>query len=643
MTASTPYAQVLRHASLPWLLAVVFVTAAPHALHQPVWLVTAAAGVLAAVLWQWRRGYKVTQPWLKILLVSGGLVGILLHYRPLIDYEAGIALLILMLALKLLELKSRRDAVIVVTLAHFLLLTHFFYSQSIVTAAWLVLGLLVVIAALVRLYEDPERPGVALLVHASRLLVQAMPFMVLLYLFFPRINGPLWGLPQEKLIARTGLTDSINPGSIAELAMNDEIAFRVQFHNQVPLPRQLYWRGPVMGFYDGMAWRGGYSVNIPPELERRGNPIIYTLTLEPHNQNWILAMEMTPRPPEVEDGMRMRINNAGVLTSFQPITSRKRFTFASYPDYRLDAQASTTMRRTNLQLPRGLNPRASALAKGWLGETRDPRQLANRAVAWFRQGGFRYTLEPQVLGQHAVDDFLFETRGGFCEHYASAFVWLMRAAGVPARIVAGYHGGEFNAGYFVVRQSDAHAWAEIWVENEGWLRVDPTAAVPPEMTDESVRNLAAATQSDDWLIALRNRWEAIGNHWNQWVLGYNPAQQYDFLSALGLRKPTWRSLSAVLIMSMTLCLLLLVAWVFRPGRETDPARRIWRQACRRLEKYGIVCPPWESPHALSRRLETEAPHVAPAVRRLATLVCAARYGNGNPPANAVLRAALKSV
>ena len=642
-SARIPFAQVLRHATLPWLLAVASVTSAPHALYQPIWLSVVAALILIAVLWQWRRGYKVTQTWIKASLTIGGLLGILLYYRSILNYEAGIALLVLTLTLKLLELKSRRDAVIVVTIAYFLLLTHFFYSQSIPAAGWLILGLLVVTAALIRLYDDPERPGIALMSLSGRLLLQAMPIMVLLYLFVPRVNGPLWGTPQSGLISRTGLADSITLGTIAELVLSDEIAFRVQFHSPPPPPRQRYWRGPVLSFYDGATWRQGYGANTAPRLERRGTPVTYTTTLEPHNQNWLLALEMTPRPPVSDDRMRIVSNSAGALTTFLPITSRKRFTFTSYPDYRLDAEADATLIRANLQLPRTLNPRTQALAAEWRAETQNPQQLAARAVAYFRRNGFTYTLEPQALGQHAVDDFLFETKSGFCEHYASSFVWLMRAAGVPARIVAGYFGGEFNADYLVIRQSDAHAWAEIWVEGEGWLRVDPTAAIPQEMTDASVRNMASARAAENWLIRLRNHWEAIGNAWNQWVLGYSPTQQIDLLSALGFSKPTWRTLGFVLTGSVALVLLLLAVWIFRPRRETDPARRVWRKARRHLEKRGITCPDWESPLALALRLETEAPAIAPAAWHLAELVCAARYGNDPiPPTTRNLKDALRT-
>jgi transglutaminase-like putative cysteine protease len=635
--AAIAYAQSLRHASLPWLMFSALVTIAPHTLYQPLWIGIAAALVLAAVLWQWRRGYRLTPFWLKAALALGGLFGILLHYHTLLDYEAGIALLALTLTLKLLELKSRRDAVIVVTLAYFLLLTHFFYSQSIPAALWLLFGILAVTASLIRLYDAPSRRAPALFILSARLIAQSLPLMALFYLFLPRIEGPLWGMQQVELISRTGLSDTMEPGSLSQLVLSDEIAFRVLFHGPIPRPSQLYWRGPVMNFYDGRTWRAGYSSNLPPTLETSGTPVRYALTLEAHNQHWALAMEMTPRPPE---GEAMRLNSIGTLTTRQPMLNRKRFEFTSWPNYRLEPDADRMTRTANLQLPPRINPRARALAAEWQATGEAPRQLANRTVAYFRQGGFSYTLEPPILGEHAIDDFLFSSKRGFCEHYASAFVWMMRAAGVPARVVGGYQGGEFNGEYFVVRQSDAHAWAEIWVEGEGWLRVDPTASVPPEMTDASVRERFISGRAENWLIALRNRWEAIGNVWNQWVLGYNPQQQADLLGALGLTKTNWQSALLILIVSGGTCLAVLALWLLRPRRESDPARRIWLAACRHLEKQGIACPPWESPLTLARRLESEAPGPAPALRHLAQLVTAARYER-TAPAHASLRRALK--
>jgi transglutaminase-like putative cysteine protease len=638
-----PPVAILQYSSLPWLLAVTFFAILPHGLYQPVWLCVAAGLVWLGAIWRWRRGYKATARWLKAPLTIAGCVAILLQYRTLLDYEAGISLLILSVTLKLLELNSRRDAVVVVTLAYFLLLALYFYSQGIFVALWLVLGPLLITAALIQLYDDPERPGKALFLAAARLLLQALPFMVLLYLFFPRVDEPLWGLPQEGFIPRSGLSEILSPGSIADLALSDEIAFRAQFHDADPDPRALYWRGPVLSLYDGREWRSASLRDGAPAFSALGNPVTYTLTLEAHNQRWLLPLEMTPNPSAADTGLDARVSRDGVVRGRRAITSRKRMTFTSYLNYRLDANANNMALRLNLQLPdEKRNPRTLAMARAWRAENPDPRQLAQRALNHFRQENFFYTLKPPLLGQNAVDDFLFVTRSGFCEHYASAFVALMRAARVPARIVTGYKGGAFNPvdRFLVVRQSDAHAWAEIWLENEGWTRVDPTAVIPPERIESDTMERLQASQSLDWLRSLSLRWEAINNRWNQWVLGYTPEQQLDLLSALGLKTVDWRVLGAIMGASMGLLLLAMTAWMLRSPRQGDPAYFIWRQALRSLEKQGIACPSWESPLALAQRLETSAPKQAAAVLFLARLVYTARY-EGRPVTIKALRLALK--
>jgi transglutaminase-like putative cysteine protease len=639
-----PAPAMLQYSSLPWLLAVTFFTALPHGLYQPVWICGAASLVLLGVVWRWRRGYRVMTRWLKIPLVIAAGVGILLQYHTLLNYEAGISLLILSVILKLLELKSRRDAVVVVTLAYFLLLALYFYSQSLLAAFWLLLGPLLITAALIQLYDDPERPGKALFFTATRLLLQALPFMLLLYLFFPRVNEPIWGLPQDGFIPRSGLSEILDPGAIANLILSDEIAFRVQFHGgAAPNSSALYWRGPVLSAYDGRAWRSASPRGQRPIFSALENPVTYTLTLEAHNKHWLLPLEITPDPSAVGENSGAYIDDNGSARSRRPITSRRRTNFTSYLRYRLDAQVDARMLRHDLQLPgRERNPRTLEMARAWQAENPDPRQLARRALEYFRQEAFFYTLRPPLLGQNAVDDFLFSTRSGFCEHYASAFVVLMRAAGVPARIVTGYKGGEFNPvdSFLTVRQSDAHAWAEIWLENEGWIRVDPTSAIPPERIESSVAERLQAQKTIDWLQSLRFQWEAINNRWNQWVLGYTPEQQLDLLAALGLKNADWRILGGIMSVSMGFLLLITVTWMFRSRRKADPARAIWQQALRFLGKRGVSVYPWEAPLTLAQRLKTEAPRQANAVLILARLVCDARYG-GKPVTIKAMRLALE--
>lgn len=640
-------AVLLHHAHIPWLLLVALCTTLPHGRHQPVWLTAVAGLVLFGVAWQWRRGYRAAHSGLKLLLVITGCAGILLHYKTLFGRDAGVAMLVLFMALKLLELKQRRDAIVVITLGYFLLLTHYFYSQSILTGLWLLGTALVITASLVQLHGDPLASPRTSLGTATQLVLQALPLMLILYLFFPRIPGPLWGLPQDAHAGRTGLSEEMRPGQISTLAQSGAIALRAAFDGPVPERRLLYWRGPVLDSYDGRTWRTGKRTAQPPALEYSGPTLNYSLTLEPHNQRWLLPLEMPttlPSPPDIA----ARIDANAVVEAKDPLHSRRRLSFTAALHYRLGNSEAPAVLARNLELPAGFNPRTLALGQAWQARHPLPAARIEAALAHFRRENFVYTLRPPLLGEHAMDEFLFQTQRGFCEHYASAFVVLMRAAGVPARVVTGYQGGEVNPvdGFLVVRQSDAHAWAEVWLAGQGWVRVDPTAAISPHRIETGI---AAALPVDeplpllvnaqlDWLVSLRNQWEALNNRWNQFVLGYNLERQRQLFARLGVEAANWQHLGVLLGVSMGIPLLLLAFWLFRPARAADPAQAIWRQAVRRLARQGIVCPAWETPLALARRLEHEAPQLAPAVAELAQLVTAARYHPEGPRIEALRRA-----
>ena len=257
----------------------------------------------------------------------------------------------------------------------------------------------------------------------------------------------------------------------------------------------------------------------------------------------------------------------------------------------------------------------------------------------FRQEDFHYTLRPPLLGADAIDEFLFDSRRGFCEHYASAFVFLMRAAGVPARVVAGYQGGELNPvdGYLTVRQSDAHAWAEIWLADEGWLRIDPTAAVALLRIEQGIVAALPAGEpllgiirlDADWMRDLRNRWEAANNTWNQWVLGYNPQRQREVLSRLGWPDPDWRSMTALLAVLCGLALLVVALWTLPGRRRDDPVQRAWQAYCAQLGRRGIIRADWEGPLDFAQRVAREKPELATLTSEAARHYAELRYGDGD--------------
>lgn len=631
---TAPAPDYLERATIPWLLACAVATSAPHAEHLPIWLSTVVGVALLLRTWLWQRNKALPARWLLALVVIASTAGVYGEYRTLFGRDAGVALLTLFMALKPMEMRRRRDAVVVVMLGFFLLLTHYFYSQGIPTGLWLIAAVTLQIATLIRIYGGAQ-PPVLIARHAAQLLLQAVPFMLVLFLLFPRVSGPLWGLPQDAHGGRSGLPETIAPGSISELILNGAIAFRARFSGPPPTNSALYWRGPVMDEFDGRTWKPAFLGRpAPPKIEARGEAVAYELTLEPHNQRWLLALDAPIElPPNATLSTRMQ------AVAREPVRLRSRFSLRSSIDYRAGQAEAQTILATALQLPGKGNPRAHALASGWRQKHSNAQAIAAEAQLLFRQDNFVYTLNPPLLGEDSIDQFLFESKSGFCEHYASAFVFLMRAAGIPARVVAGYQGGEFNPidGYVVIRQSDAHAWAEIWIADRGWTRVDPTAAIAPSRVEQGIaaalpegETLPVMARIDlDWLRQLRFRWEAINNSWNQWVLGYNPDRQRELLSRFGLGDIDWRGMTALLSALCGLVLLSITAWSLWQRPRTDAAQRAWLSFCAQLAKRGAPRRElWEGPLAYARRVADAQPEYADLVHHAATLYVASRYGNG---------------
>lgn len=630
---STPAREALDHTAVPWLFAAAIVTIAPHFEHQPLWLSAFSGLMLLWGGWLWWKNQRLPSRWLLMLVVIAASVGILVEFRTLFGRDAGVAMLVMFMAMKLLELKSRRDGVVVINLGYFLLLTHYFYSQSILTGLWLLVALWVVTAALIRLHGGPASSLRTTLRYAVLLGVQAIPFMLVLYLLFPRIGGPLWGLPQDAHAGKTGLSESMTPGNIAELAQSSEVAFRVNFEGSSPPRSRLYWRGPVLETFDGSTWRPSNGRRSAEKLGFLSPPITYETTLEAHNQRWLLALDA---PSSLPPGATL--NGRLTANSKQPLTSRQRHRFASSLDYRLNTQEEDAVLGSNLLLPPGFNPRTEALAAGWRKTEKSPEAIVKKALTLFA-AEFYYTLRPPLLGTHSIDDFLFTTKRGFCEHYASAFVALMRNAGVPARVVTGYQGGELNPldGYVVVRQYDAHAWAEVWIEGRGWLRVDPTAAVSPDRIETGIGNALGAGEPlpamiqlhGEFLRSLRYRWEAINNAWNQQIIGYDLQRQRELLSRLGFPDSDWRSLGKTLGVAICLLLAIITAWALYQRPHRDPATRLWHKALRHLRRQQVNFAPWETPLAIAGQVRKQRPALAKSFDSVVEAYLQARYGTNN--------------
>jgi transglutaminase-like putative cysteine protease len=605
----------------------------PHAWHLPGWVTLAAGGLLLWRGWITFRGNRMPARWLLLLVVALLMLGVFNTYRTFLGREAGVCMLTLLLSLKLLEMRARRDLFVVTFLSFFVLLTNFFYSQSIATALLAAAGVIAILTAQLSFQftgvHPPlrERLGMAL-----RIFLLAAPLTLVLFVFFPRIQGPLWGMPGDAASSRTGLSDSMEPGNISELVLSPEIAFRVRFIDAAPAPSALYWRGPVLGNYDGRRWTPLSRTRVAPSRQAvsLSPPLRYQVTQEPSGRHSLFALDLPTSTPRLEHNP-VRIQPDFQIIASQAIDQRVRYDAESSLDYRLQADESALALRDWMDLPPDFNPRTREYAMQLRAQAASDLDLVNAVLRMFRTRNFSYTLRPPRLGRHAVDDFLFSTRAGFCEHYASAFVVLMRILDIPARVVTGYQGGELNKvdGYLTVRQSDAHAWAEVWLGGRGWVRVDPTAAVAPDRIE---RNLASALPqgaisdllafdgaNGPWLTLLqklRDNRDAMNNAWNQWVLDYTPARQHGFLQSLGIDDPDWGTLT-VLTLTLGAAVTALIALpLVRNRQKADPVEVLYRSFCSALARQGLPRAVHEGPLAYRIRLQ-EAP--LPPARRTAAL------------------------
>jgi transglutaminase-like putative cysteine protease len=636
------------------LLASTVLVLAPHTAHLPLWV-----SLLCAATLGWRatitlRGRRMPSSLLLLPVAALAMAAVVHTYHTLLGRDAGVAMLVLLVAFKTLEMHARRDLYVVVFLCLFLVLTNFFYSQAIGTALMMVLSVLGLLTTQLSFqYTGAVPPFRSRLLLGARMLGLAAPLALGMFVLFPRIEGPLWGMPGEAGSHQAGLSDRMAPGLLSHLAQSEDVAFRVRFDGQPPPHPLLYWRGPVLASFDGQEW-----TRVPSQLARatsplalavRGQPVRYQVTLEPSRTRWLFALDMPVRAPELAGNLAF-VSAESELTSANPIERRIRYGLVSYPDFRLQAGSRPGNVPQWLQLPPALNPRA--LAEGHaLQREPDPVKRIAAVLRRFSRENFVYTLDPPLLGADSIDEFLFRTRAGFCEHYAGAFVFLMRAAGIPARVVTGYQGGEFNPidGYLTVRQSDAHAWAEVWLAGRGWVRVDPTAAVAPERVQRSLsralpppspfgieglgRLMQLEAGGDGWLGQLHFAMSAVNNGWNQWVLNYTAERQRSVLAALQENLFNWRAGAALAACSA----LLLCAKMLRTRGRRDPVDALYWALCRRLGQLGLPRAIDEGPYAFAVRVKAFglAPERQAAATEFLRRYGAARYGPPGHDANLV--------
>jgi transglutaminase-like putative cysteine protease len=628
--------------TLQWLSATLILVVLPHVPRLAWWISLSFFVLVGLRYWMTHRQMSLPSYGLLFTLALLLLLGIFLSYGTWFGRDAGIGLLVALCGLKLLEMNSPRDVFLLSFLSYFLIVTNFLYSQSIPAALYMGVVMIIATVTLMSLSDhNNQLPFWQKIRLSTVLLLQALPLMLVLFILFPRVAGPFWSLPKDAHSGLTGLSDSMSIGDINHLTQSNEIAFRVKFQGKVPPHISLYWRGPVLWWTNGRDWKSGthhYQGWRRVKLQATGQPIDYTVTLEPHNEQWLFALDLATQAPQ----------NAFITPDYQilatkPVQQRMRYDLRSYIDY----QAKIFTRQQDylaLKLPDDKYPRARALVASWQAEKLSPDELVQRALNYFNQQPFVYTLTPPLLSfDDPVDEFLFETRQGFCEHYAAAFTVLMRAAGIPARVVTGYLGGTVNpiGDYLIVRQRDAHAWSEVWLPEQGWVRIDPTQAVSPERIEQGIDSALAPELdilrleinwgSDSMPVKIwqqwQNLWDAVNYNWNQWVLGYGPARQQQLLKYLGLKNIDWQGMTLLLVIIISSLLIIYAAWLWLQTRSVvrDPVQKIYQRFCQKLARRGYPRLPHEGPTTYAARISAARPDLRQKLHTIIALYVQTRY------------------
>jgi transglutaminase-like putative cysteine protease len=600
-----------------WLFACMLLVCAPLFVELPLWIV---AGFLALLAWRTRiawlgRRLPPRVLLIALLLVSGG--GVFLQYHTVVGKDAGVAYIVLLLGLKLMELRARRDVFVVVYLCLFIMLTTLFDNQTMFNAAWLIVDVVFLTTALIRVAFGTSDPPMRVKIKlALQMTGFAIPLMVVLFVLFPRVSGPLWGLPSDAFTGMTGLSETMSPGSFSQMAQSDEVAFEVKFKNRVPPAQRRYWRGPVLSYFDGRSWRpGGFSAEALPQLDIEANPateVEYTQTLEPSNRPWLLLLDAPADRPFVP-GQSVTLRADLQATIDTPVRERMRFDARGYFEYRYGGNETPGRLASFRQVPRNTNPRLLAYANELHAKYPEAKDLVAAVLSQIHSENFYYTLSPPLYqGRDSLDQFFFDSRRGFCEHYASATAVLLRDAGIPARVVTGYLGGEINPvnGFVVLRQRDAHAWVEYWSSAEGWSRVDPTAAIASERIDNELLPQSDPVQSPagdftqsnlSVLRYVRLHMDAMKIAWDQFVVGYSGDEQAGLLSRFGIPQLDWQALTIGLGVAFSLVLAVIAGQLLVTREKPEPVVRIYQKLCRELARVGIVRAANEGPRDLATR------------------------------------------
>ncbi|MET0533247.1 MAG: DUF3488 and transglutaminase-like domain-containing protein [Steroidobacter sp.] len=619
---------------LPWVTAGLVLSVALHVTHIAIWTLLSAGVATALRMVIEIKRWQLPPKWARAFMAIAALLGVLASYQTLNGIDAGTALLVVMAGMKLLETNSNRDLTVVVFLSYFALFAAFLYNQSLLLLPYMIFTAWLLTTTLMRIHQTETMPVREAAGATAKMFLQALPLAVLLFLFFPRLPGQFWAVPARER-AMTGLSDEMTPGDVSELSLSSAIAFRVRFEGDPPPPRERYWRGPVLHQFDGRTWRRMGTPFTPQEIVSAGPTYRYRISLEPQEYNWIFPLDMVTgwdRDRAFRTGdfqLYARQAQISVLTSFE---------LESTPQYIATTELRRDLRYWDTYVPHNRNVRTIELARRMREQAGSDEAFIESILTRFRSDEYYYTLQPPALDRNAVDDFLFNTKRGFCEHYASAFTVMARAAGIPARIVTGYQGGEYNSigGYFIVRQSDAHAWSEVWLPGRGWQRIDPTAAIAPERIErgldaaisESESVPGRALRNNAFISKLRLAWDAANTFWNDQVVQFGEAQQRWLLQKLNFEDARWEYLGVAMVLALLAFFVAIstyLAWKFRP-RSRDPVAHVYEQLCRKLGKLGIPRQPYEGPNDYVARVAQARPELAPQLAEVRNVYVGLRYG-----------------
>ena len=639
---------ILSRGALGWLIFSLLLAITWHIPHTPIWAVIAAPLIVA---WRYRlfvRKQPLPPQTIRIILALAAFVGVMASYHSYLGRDPGISAIILLSTLKLFELKTQRDFMFVVFLCYFLVFGNFLYDQTIQALAFMVVAVILITATVLRLNHGEKEPvKVSFLVkYGFRFFLYSVPFMVVLFAFFPRTSVPLWHLPHDSSKhGQVGFNDSVYPGQVAELATSTQTAFRVNFPDgNMPALKDLYFRKLVLWFTNGKGWSQGNLSFLRGHLEAAPDDILIRqeITLEPHYERWLFALDLPVIIPR-----RSRRLPGRVMQSYWPISEVVTYEVVSALQPKKQEPQNEVPRWLALQLPRDWNSPIRELAQSWRKSAASNAEVVQAALNFFSRSGFEYTLTPGTLDPETpLEDFLFNKRKGFCEHYAAAFTLLMRAANIPARMVVGFQGGEVNTagGYLVVHQSDAHAWAEVWLDEKGWQRVDPTAAVAPERVEfgaemsRTLLSMGGLDRNEALRRAMRrsliykisrffkDHWDNINIKWEVWIMSYDRFRQRAFLRGVGLEHVGRWSLYIALIVIIPALVFLVSLLLKRQTTTTDPLIKIYRGFYAKTAKRGIRPASWEGPLDFQLRAVDAFPRHAKEIREIINLYIDLRYG-----------------